>query len=315
MKAARIHAYKQIPVVENIPLPEIAAHQVLLRIEAAALNPLDALVVSGVAAQFFDIKLPITPGTDFAGTVVEVGSAVENWRAGDRVIAFTDASSSGGFAQFAAVPAKACVALPPELSAAEGAAIPIAATTAWHSLFSTAYLKAGETVLIHAAAGGVGTFAVQFAKNAGAKVIATASGDGVDLVARLGADEVIDYRSQDFAELVRDVDVVLDLVGGETQLRSFEVLRSGGRLVSTVMPPDASIARSFGVTTTIFYAAPYAYRLGELISEIVKQGVSVVIDREVPLDDFTEAWTRLTSGHARGKILLMPESSSDWGDR
>ncbi|SDE88018.1 NADP-dependent oxidoreductase [Phytopseudomonas seleniipraecipitans] len=307
MKAVRIHAYKQTPAVENIPMPEVAADQVLVRIEAAALNPLDALVVSGGAAQFFNIQLPITPGTDFAGMIVEVGSAVENWQAGDRVIVWTDAGSGGGFAQFAAVPASACVTLPLKLSAAEGAAIPIAATTAWHSLFSTAGLKAGETVLIHAAAGGVGTFAIQFAKRAGARVIATASGDGIELAARLGADQVIDYTSQDFVELVHDVDLVLDLVGGETQLRSFEVLRRGGRLISTAMPPDTSIAQSFGVSASIFYAAPYAERLGELVSAVIEQEVTVVIDREVPLTAFADAWARLTSGHARGKIILKSE--------
>lgn len=304
MKAVRIHAYKQAPAVENIPLPEISAEQILLRVDAAALNPLDALVVSGLAAQFFDINLPITLGTDFAGTVVEVGSAVQDWRAGDRVIAWTDAGVCGGLGQFAAVPASACVALPVQLSAVQGAAIPVAATTAWHALFSAAALKAGETVLIHAAAGGVGTFAVQFAKRAGAGVIATASGDGLELAKRLGADQVVDYKTEDFTALVDSVDVVLDLVGGDTQRRSYDVLRSGGRLVSTAMPPDAALAQSFGVSASIFYAAAYADRLGELVTTIVEQDITMVIDRELPLSAFAEAWARLTSGHARGKIVL-----------
>lgn len=305
MKAIRIHTYNDKPAAEQIPPPVVAKDQVLVQVQATALNPLDALVVSGVAAQFFAISLPLTLGTDFAGVIEKVGSEVSQWRVGDRVIACADASTCGGLAEFAAVPASACVALPQRMSAIEGAAIPIAALTAWHSLFSSACLKAGETVLIHAGAGGVGTFAVQFAKKAGACVIATASGDGLELARRLGADEVLDYTSVDFTSVVHNVDVVLDLVGGETQQRSFEVLRKGGRLVSTAMPPDAHMAESCGVTASMFYAAQYASQLDKLVSSIVEQGVEVVIDRVVPFDAFDDAWERLVSGRARGKIIVQ----------
>jgi NADPH:quinone reductase-like Zn-dependent oxidoreductase len=305
MKSIRIHTYNDKPVAEQIPTPELAKDQVLVKVQATALNRLDALVASGAAAKYFAITLPITLGTDFAGVVEQVGSAVSQWCVGDRVIACADASKCGGLAEFAAVSADACVPLPASLSAVEGAAIPIAGLTAWHSLFSTAGLKSGETVLIHAGAGGVGTFAVQFAKNAGARVIATASGDGLELVRRLGADEVLDYTSVDFTAVVDNVDVVLDLVGGETQQRSFEVLRKGGRLVSTAMPPDASLAKSHGVTASMFYAAQYASQLGKLVSAIAEQGVEVVIDRVVRFDAFDDAWARLVSGRARGKIIVQ----------
>lgn len=304
MKAIRIQNFNDTPATMDMPVPGLAPDQVLVRVQAAALNPLDALVVSGVARHFFDVKLPITLATDFAGTIEQVGSAVTEWKVGDRVIAWADAGASGGLAEFAAISASACVALPTSLSFVEGAAIPTAGITAWHALFSAAGLKNGETVLIHAGAGGVGGFAVQFAKMAGTRVIATASGDGLALARSLGADEVIDYRTQDFTALVTGVDVVLDLVGGETQLRSFGVLRKGGRLVSTTMPPDEAAAKAHGVSASIFYANAYASRLGELVSTIASQGVRVVIDRDMPVECFPEAWSRLTSRQARGKIVV-----------
>lgn len=305
MKARRIHSFNEAPRQEDIPTPDVGQDDVLVRVEATSLNPLDALVASGIARQFFQIDLPITLGTDFAGTIEHVGAAVTRWNVGDRVIAWVDAGSSGGLADFAVAPANACVPLPASLSAAQGSAIPTAGITAWHALFSSAGLKAGETVLIHAAAGGVGSFAVQFARAAGARVIATASGDGLPRVRDLGADEVIDYRKEDFTSRAKDIDVVLDLVGGETQRLSYQVMRPGGRLVSTVMPPDEAEARAHDVMATIFYAKPFADRLGELVDVIADRKLLPAIDRAVPFDRFEEAWAHQLSGHARGKIVVL----------
>jgi len=306
MKAIRFHAYKEAPVIEDAPVPQIAPNQVLVRVQAAALNPLDALLVSGLGAKFFSLTFPHTIASDFAGVVERVGSSVTQWKAGDAVIAWADPAAGGGLAEFAAVPAKACVALPPNLSAAEGAGIPTAGSTAWHALFSAARLQADETVLIHAAAGGVGSFAVQFAAKAGARVIATASGDGVELVRSLGANQVIDYKAQDFKTAVSNVDVVLDLVGGDTQAGSYDVMRKGGRLVSTALPPDTAVAEARGVSASMFYAKPFADRLASVVEAIHAQGVRVVIDRTVPFAAFNEAWARLTSRRARGKIVIAP---------
>lgn len=305
MKAIRIRSFTETPCREDIPTPDVGHDDVLVRVEATALNPLDALVASGIARRFFQIDLPLTLGTDFAGTIERVGAGVRQWNVGDRVIAWVDAGSSGGLADFAIAPAGSCVPLPEGLSAEQGSAIPTAGITAWHALFSTAGLKAGETVLIHAAAGGVGSFAVQFAHMAGARVIATASGDGLALARALGADEVIDYRNTDFTTLARDIDVVLDLVGGETQGRSYPVMRAGGRLVSTVMPPDEVEARGHGVTARVFYAKPFADRLGALVDAIAERRLLPVIDRAVSFDRFEEAWARQLSGRARGKIVVL----------
>ncbi|WP_322981462.1 NADP-dependent oxidoreductase [Pseudomonas sp. C11] len=306
MKAVRIHAYNEAPTLEDAPIPEIGADDILVRIQAAALNPLDALLVSGVASRFFTIRLPLTLSSDFAGTVERVGEAVSQWKPGDAVIGWADAGTSGGLAELAAVPASGAVALPSSLSMAQGAAIPTAGSTAWHALFSVAKLQAGETVLIHGGAGGVGSFAVQFAHKAGARVIATASGDGLELVRRLGAAEVIDYKTQDFASLVSGVDVVLDLVGDETQMRSFSVLRRGGRLVSTVAaaPVDEVAMQAHGVSASIIYVKAYASRLDEVVAAVAEQGIEVVLDRNLPLAQFAEAWERQISRRARGKIVV-----------
>lgn len=304
MRAICINAYNDTPFQQETSIPTLAADEVLIRVHAAAFNPLDALVVSGSAAQFFDITLPLTLSTDFSGTVQHVGSTVSQWQPGDQVICWTDAGTSGGLAEFAAVPASSCVALPESLSFSQGAGIPTAAITAWHALFSKAGLKSGECVLIHAAAGGVGSFAVQFAHKTGARVIATASGEGAELARRLGADEVIDYKSEDFTAVVSDVDVVLDLVGGETQARSFQVLRRGGRLVSTTMPPDQSVAEAYGVSASVFYANVYADQLQALVQKIVEHDVQVVIDCDVPFESFNDAWLRQTSGRAKGKVIV-----------
>ncbi len=304
MKSVRIHGFDETAVIDDIPTPTIAADQVLVRIKAAALNPLDIGLMAGWAAEFFPITFPYMVGTDFTGVIEQIGDAVADFQPGDAVIVWADPLTGGALSDQAAVSAAQCVPLPSALSFEEGAAIPTAGSTAWHGLFSVGQLKAGETVLIHAAAGGVGTFAVQFAKQAGARVLATASGDGVELARSLGADEIVDYRQRDFAQAFADVDLVLDLVGDETQTRSYEVLKAGGRLISVKTPPDQTVAEAHGVTAAIFYAKPFASRLGEVVAAVAGDGVRTVVDMSVSLENFEEAIDRQTSGHARGKIIV-----------
>ncbi len=304
MKSVRIHGFYETAVIDDIPVPTIAADQVLVRIKAAALNPLDIGLMTGWAAQFFPITFPYIVGTDFAGVIEKVGDAVVDFQPGDAVVVWADPLTGGALSEYAAVSAAQCVSKPSVLSFEDGAAIPTAGSTAWHGLFSAGKLQAGETVLIHAAAGGVGMFAVQFAKQAGARVLATASGHGVELVRSLGADDVVDYRQQDFAKAFAEVDLVLDLVGDETQMRSYEVLKAGGRLISVKTPPDEAVADAHGVTAAIFYAKPFSSRLGEVVAAVAGDGVRTVVDTSVPLDRFEEAIERQTSGHARGKIIV-----------
>ena len=305
MKAARIHGYDGAPVVEEVATPDIGPDEVLVRVAASALNPLDVKLQSGAMHRFFPLAFPYTIGTDLAGTIDRVGSDVTGWSEGDEVVARIDPTKGGALAEFTAVPASHLAKAPGSVPIGQAAGIATTGGTAWQALFETADLRPGQTVLIHAGAGGVGSFAVQFARSAGARVIATASGEGVEVARRLGADQVIDYRAEDFAAALSDVDVVLDTVGGDTQRRSFAVLRPGGVLLSIVSPPDDALAEARNVTATFFPHASDGERLGKVAKQ-VDAGAELLIDRTLPLDAVGEAFARQASGHARGKILLTP---------
>lgn len=304
MKAARLSGYDAAPTVEEIPVPEIGPDEVLVRVEAAGLNPMDNKLQMGVLHDFFPLEFPYTMGTDLAGTIERVGTNVAGWGEGDRVLARTDPTGGGALAELAAVPASYLVKVPASMPIEKAAAIPTATATAWQALFETADLQPGQTVLVHAGTGGVGSIAIQFAKAAGARVIATASGDGVEIASRLGADQVIDYRQEDFAEKVSDVDLVLDTVGGETQRRSFGVLRPGGLLLAIAEPPDEEAASAYDVKTAYVVHMSDADRLKKVIEHIDSAKTKVLVDRTAPLDSLEEAFARQGSGRARGKILL-----------
>jgi NADPH:quinone reductase-like Zn-dependent oxidoreductase len=305
MKAARLHAYETAPVVEDVATPDVGPDEVLVRIAASALNPLDVKLQKGVIHDFFPLDFPYTIGTDLAGTIDRLGSNVAGWSEGDQVVARLDPTKGGALAEFAAVPASYLVKAPGSLRIAQAAGIATTGGTAWQALFEVADLKPGQMVLVHAGAGGVGSFAIQFARSAGARVIATASGDGIAIARRLGADRVIDHHTQDFGSMLSDVDLVLDTIGGDTQQRSFAVLRAGGMLLSTVSPPDEALAKAHNVTGAFFPHASDAVRLAKVADE-VDAGAELLIDRTLPLDAVEEAFTRQASGRAQGKILLAP---------
>lgn len=306
MKAARLSGYNAAPTLEEIPVPEIGSDEVLVRVGAASMNPMDNKLQMGVLHDAFPIEFPYTMGTDLAGTVERVGPDVVGWSEGDRVLARTDPTSGGALAELAVLPASYLVRVPESMSIEKAAAIPTTAATAYQALFEMADLESGQTVLVHAGTGGVGSIAIQFAKAAGARVIATASGDGVEITRRLGADEVIDYRQEDFTEKVSGVDLVLDTVGGETQRRSFGVLRPGGLLLGIAVPPDEEAASAYDVKTAFNVHLSDAARLKKVVERVDAAGTEVLIDRTVPLDSLDEAFARQGSGRARGKILLTP---------
>ena len=304
MTAARIHGYDAAPILEQVPTPDVGPTDVLVRVAAASLNPLDVQLQQGVMHGFFPLAFPYTIGTDLAGTVERVGADVVGWSAGDPVLARTDPTSGGAVAEFAVVPASHLVAAPASVPLALAAGIPTAAGTAWQALFEVGGLTRGQTVLVHAGAGGVGSFAIQFARAAGARVIATASGTGVEIARRLGADEVIDYRAETFADKVADVDLVLDTVGGDTQLLSFAVLRPGGVLISIVSPPDEALAKAHDVSASFFPHMSDASRLRSVVDHIDAAGATVLLDRTEALDALHAAFARQGSGRARGKIVV-----------
>lgn len=303
MKAACIRGYDDAPALEEVPTPDPGPGEVLVRVAAASLNPLDVKIQKGYVHAFIPVTFPYTIGTDLAGVVERLGSEVTGWSVGDAVVARVDPSSGGAVAELAVVPASYLVRAPPSVSLEQAAGIPTAAATAWQALFETAELKNGQTVVVHAGAGGVGSFAIQLAHDAGARVVATASGDGLVIARDLGADQVIDYRVEDFTEQVSDIDLVLDTVGGETTARSLDVLRPGGVLVSIPSPPDEALAVGRDATVLgVFHVSDAS--LLEKVVDRVEHGTKILIDRIVTLDSLDEAFARQESGHARGKIIL-----------
>ncbi|WP_343717386.1 NADP-dependent oxidoreductase [Inquilinus sp.] len=308
MKAARIHAYgdRGSVAVEEVPVPEVGPDEVLIRVAAASINPLDLKLIGGGLDTYFPLSFPYALGTDLAGIVERAGPLAARWRPGDRVIARPDPVRGGAFAEFAAVPAAWIAPAPTTLPLTTAAGLPTAAGTAWQALFETAHLKAGQTVLVHAGAGGVGSAAVQLARVAGARVVATGSGANAELLRRLGAAQVIDYRTEDFAAQLRDVDVVLDTIGGETQHRSFAVLRPGGVLASIASPPDEALARAHGVSAPFVFHQTDATRLGLAVGLCDAGSLTVVVDREHSLEELAAALDHVASGHARGKVLIRP---------
>jgi NADPH:quinone reductase-like Zn-dependent oxidoreductase len=304
MKAERVHAFggPDALQLDEVPRPEPAADELLVQVRAAGVNPVDWKLREG----YMNTPLPFTMGIDFAGVVESVGRAVKDFQSGDRV--FGQASDeTGSYAEYVTASMLAVAKIPDELDDKQAAALPVAALTAWQALFDTANLQAGQKILIHAASGGVGNFAVQFAKWKGAHVIGTTSAAHANLVRQLGADEVIDYRSTKFEDVVRDVDVVLDTIGKDTQERSWQVLKRGGILVSLVQPPPQEKAAAHGVRGIIIRQKPRGDQLAK-IAELVAEGrVKVNIETVLPLQKASEAQQLSQSGHAGGKIILVVE--------
>lgn len=308
MKAARIHAYGTIDDIrfEDIREPVIGLDEVLIRVEAAALNPMDNKLTAGYLKDFFPLAFPYTLGTDLAGTVVATGALVAGISAGDRVVARTDPTAGGAFAELAAVPARLVARVSPDLALASLAGLPTAAGSAWQALFEAAAIRPGQSVLIHAGAGGVGSFAVQFASLAGAHVTATASAANLDLVHALGAKTVIDYRHEDFAAMSPTVDLVIDTIGGETLERSLGIIRPGGKLIGLSAPFDTEAAKARGIDAQFLLHQSDAGRLAAVAALAVEDRLQVVVGKQFPLADTIDAFRLLLKGGARGKILVRP---------
>jgi NADPH:quinone reductase-like Zn-dependent oxidoreductase len=303
MSAVRItsHGGPEVMQIVSVPRPVAGPGELLVRVHAAAVNPVDTQIraePSGFA------RLPYIPGFDVSGVVAEVGDGVTGTTIGDSVFAMLDLRRGGGYAEYVIVKQTELAAKPARASHAEAASLPLVALTAWQALFETADLQPGQTVLIHAGAGGVGTSAVQLAKWRGARVIATASERNHEFLRSLGADVVIDYTTQRFEDLARDVDVVLDPIGGETQLRSLATLRDGGILVSLVglAPQARSPARN--VRTTAILVRPDAEQLAR-IAGLVDEGIlRPIVSHRFSLSDVADAHRQSETGRTRGKIVL-----------
>ena len=306
MKAIRIHEFGGPDVLkyEDAPQPVPAADEVLIKVYASGVNPVDTKIRAGHTQGKFPVDFPLTPGWDVSGEIEEVGSEILNFRIGDEVYSRPDLTRNGTYAEYIVVKANQVNHKPKSIDHDKSAAIPLAGVTAWQGLFTHGQLENGQRVLIHGASGGVGTFAVQFAKWKGAYVIGTASEDNIDFLYELGADEVIDYRNEEFEEEVSNIDLVFDLIGGDTQKRSLQVIKSGGRLVTTVKPENEKEASSKNIDLIGFMAQSLPGDLQQ-IADLVDSGkVKPVISEILPLAQAAEAHKKIENGHIRGKIVL-----------
>lgn len=303
MKAARIHAFggPEVIVIDDVATPTPGPNEVVIRVAAAGVGPWDALFREGKAA--VSASLPFIPGSDLSGTVDRVGEDVSLFKANDRVYGSTNPEFIGAYAERAVALAEMIAPAPRSLSDIEAASAPTVAVTAWQMLFEHAKATSGQTVLIHGGAGSVGAYAVQLASRAGLRVISTASSRDTEHVKKLGAAQVIDYKSIDFADVVSNIDIVLDTVGGETRTRSVKVLRPGGILVSIVTPfGERDIP---GIRTAYFFAQVTTARLNALTPLFDRGELEPDVGTILGLDQARVAHEMLAGApHARGKIVL-----------
>jgi NADPH:quinone reductase-like Zn-dependent oxidoreductase len=311
MKAMRIHSYggPEVLVYEDAPLPVVNEDDVLIRVHAAGVNPVDWKIREGYLQERMPLRFPFILGWDVAGTIEQTESKAAGFRPGDAVYSRPDISRNGGYAQYIAVRGNEVALKPENLDFEQAAAVPLAALTAWQSIFDLAHLQAGQKILVHAAAGGVGHFAVQFAKWCGAHVIGTASGRNQEFLTKLGAHEAIDYTAVPFEEKSREVDVVLDTLGGEVWERSWQVLKKGGIMVSTLhAPPESDYEAARDKRGAYVFVQPNAAQLGE-IAELIDSGhVRPEIEHIYSLPEAAEAHRSNQQGHTRGKLVLRVAS-------
>lgn len=307
MNVVRIHGYggPEVLVHEDAPRPEPGREDLLVRVHAAGVNPVDWKIREGHLRPLLRHRLPLTLGWDVSGVVEAAGPDVEGFAPGDEIYARPDISRDGAYAEYLALKAAEAAPKPKTLDHVHAAAVPLAALTAWQTLFDVANLAAGQRVLIHAAAGGVGHFAVQLARWKGAFVIGTCSGRNADFVRALGADEVIDYTATRFEDAARDVDVVFDTMGGQVQQRSFRVLKRGGVLVSIVEPFSRLTAALRGVRAHFLFVQPHAGQLAELARLIDGGTIKPVVETVLPLAEARQAHELSRAGRTRGKIVLQ----------
>src|SRR4051795_9109654 len=311
MKAIRLHARggpEQI-VYEEAPLPAPAAGEALLRVHAAGITPTELTWAETYRRPDGQERLPTIPGHDVSGVVEALGPGVSDVAPGDAVYGLVEFPRDGSAAEYVAVRAADLAPRPRSLDHVHAAAVPLSALTAWQALFVHADLAAGQRVLIHGAAGGVGAFAAQLARWRGAHVSATASARHPDFLRELGVETAIDYRTARFEETLRDVDVVLDTVGGDTLERSWRVLRRGGTLVSVAAEPAPEPARDAGARGFFFSVERSRDQLVEIARLIDAGRIRPVLDAVLPLARAREAFERGRAGHVRGKIVLRVDDS------
>lgn len=330
MQALRLKRYaKANPIAfADIPRPTPKPDEMLVQVHAAGLNPIDTMIPKGTFKPILRFQLPATLGSDLSGVVVDVGSRVTRFKPGDAIFASIFDLGTGALAEYAVVPENAAALKPANLDFVQAASIPMVGLTSWQALKERAQLQPGQKVFIPAGSGGIGTFAIQLAKHLGATVATTTSTGNVDLARSLGADEVIDYKQQEFEDVLTGYDAVLGTVRGDSIKKALGILKSGGKVVSLVGPPDAAFARSRGMNIVMRFVfgllsrkiirlaqrrgVDYSFLFlrpdGDQLSEIGKLleagNIWPVLDRVFPFDRTQEALAYLEKGRAKGKVVV-----------
>ena len=311
MKAVRFHEYGGPEVLryEDVDRPRPAAAQVLIRVAATSFNPVDAAIRSGFLQQVFPVALPHTPGIDVAGTIAEIGEGVARWSVGEAVVGFLPMTEDGASAEFVLAPAELLTGAPTSIPLVDAAALPSASLSAWQALFEQADLKAGQRVLVNGAGGGVGGYALQLAKQAGATVIATASPRSRDAVEALGADRIVDYTATAVTEAISEpVEVVLNLVNApESDLAGLtDLVSDGGVLVSTTSPVRDDPGRD--VRSVRLFVRSDAGQLATIVERVDSGELRVDVSERFPLSEIARVHELGEAGKFRGKVILTPDA-------
>jgi NADPH:quinone reductase-like Zn-dependent oxidoreductase len=305
IRKARFHRFGGPDVLrlEEVETSMPDALQVLVSVKAASVNPVDFKIRSGKYPAVKEDRLPYTPGRDVSGIVEKCGAQATQFKVGDAVVGIVGIAG-GGYAEKAVLDEKALALKPREIDFVHAAAIPLAGQTAWQGLFRYGQLKAGQSVLIHGGSGGVGHFAVQFAKAKGARVLTTVSTENLEFARSLGADVVIDYKKQRFEELAQDLDMVFDLIDGETRERSWTLLKKGGVLVTTLSEPSQQTAAQYGVRTMRYTVEADGKELAEILGLVTSGKVTSHVQKTYPLEQAAQALNSVEQGHSVGKIVI-----------
>ncbi|TDN69961.1 NADP-dependent oxidoreductase [Paraburkholderia sp. BL10I2N1] len=330
MKALTFKRYGKSPEIgfAEVPRPTLKPDELLVQVHAAGLNPIDNMIPAGTFKPVLKFELPATLGSDIAGMVTEVGSRVTRFKPGDAVFASLFDLGRGSIAEFAAVPESVAASKPVNLDFVQAAAVPMVGLTSWQALKERANLRAGQKVFVPAGSGGIGTFAIQLAKYFGARVGTTTSTGNVQLVTSLGADEVVDYKKQEFEKVLHGYDVVLGTIRGDAIEKSMGILKPGSKIVSLIGPLDAAFARArrlnfilrfvFGlmsrkimrlakkreVTYSFLFVRPDGTQLAEIGELIKSERIRPVIDKVFPFEQAKEALEYLAQGRAKGKVVV-----------
>jgi NADPH:quinone reductase-like Zn-dependent oxidoreductase len=306
MKAVRIHQYggPEVLLFEDAPRPVPGFAEVLIRVHAAGVNPIDWKIRAGYLKDVRPYTFPLILGWDLSGVVEAIGPGTGKFKKGDEVYSRPDSARNGAYAEYITVNESEVAFRPRSIAHIQAGGIPLACLTAWQAIFDTAGLSAGQRILIHGAAGGVGSYAVQLAKWKGAYVIGTASAQNQPFLRELGVDEPIDYEKDRFEDLVRSVEVVFDTIGGDTQRRSWKVLKKGGILVSITAPPSADEAAKIGVRQAFTLMTPNSSELTEIAKLVDLGKLKPMVETVLPIVDARRAHELGQTGHTRGKIVL-----------